>query len=128
MSRPRASVTIEEMIAELLGSFVRLAMNDLSILILSNGNAVRQRSDEYPVPKSSSASETPIPLSFSMKRSEERRVGKECRYQCDWSSDVCSSDLILSNGNAVRQRSDEYPVPKSSSASETPIPLSFSMK
>src|SRR6202049_2019561 len=26
-------------------------------------------------------------------RSEERRVGKECRYQCDWSSDVCSSDL-----------------------------------
>src|ERR1044072_5423503 len=27
------------------------------------------------------------------KRSEERRVGKECRYRCDWSSDVCSSDL-----------------------------------
>src|ERR1044072_902251 len=26
-------------------------------------------------------------------RSEERRVGKECRSQCDWSSDVCSSDL-----------------------------------
>src|ERR1044072_8925073 len=26
-------------------------------------------------------------------RSEERRVGKECRYRCDWSSDVCSSDL-----------------------------------
>src|ERR1044072_3838889 len=26
-------------------------------------------------------------------RSEERRVGKECIYQCDWSSDVCSSDL-----------------------------------
>src|SRR5882757_5088679 len=26
-------------------------------------------------------------------RSEERRVGKECRYWCDWSSDVCSSDL-----------------------------------
>src|ERR1035437_8240029 len=27
------------------------------------------------------------------RRSEERRVGKECRYRCDWSSDVCSSDL-----------------------------------
>src|ERR1035437_5743782 len=26
-------------------------------------------------------------------RSEERRVGKECRCRCDWSSDVCSSDL-----------------------------------
>src|SRR5260221_396120 len=28
------------------------------------------------------------------QRSEERRVGKECRSRCDWSSDVCSSDLI----------------------------------
>src|SRR5215211_3127462 len=28
-------------------------------------------------------------------RSEERRVGKECRSLCDWSSDVCSSDLEL---------------------------------
>src|SRR5476649_155448 len=27
------------------------------------------------------------------RRSEERRVGKECRSLCDWSSDVCSSDL-----------------------------------
>src|SRR5476649_2552623 len=27
------------------------------------------------------------------QRSEERRVGKECRSLCDWSSDVCSSDL-----------------------------------
>src|SRR5476649_170912 len=27
-------------------------------------------------------------------RSEERRVGKECRSLCDWSSDVCSSDLL----------------------------------
>src|SRR6476646_2118599 len=27
-------------------------------------------------------------------RSEERRVGKECRSRCDWSSDVCSSDLM----------------------------------
>src|ERR1044072_8075376 len=28
-------------------------------------------------------------------RSEERRVGKECIYRCDWSSDVCSSDLCI---------------------------------
>src|SRR5690554_6632745 len=35
-----------------------------------------------------------------LKRSEERRVGKECRYtRCgrDWSSDVCSSDLQYHN-------------------------------
>src|SRR5882672_4078384 len=29
------------------------------------------------------------------QRSEERRVGKECRSRCDWSSDVCSSDLRI---------------------------------
>src|SRR5947209_8181612 len=29
-----------------------------------------------------------------LKRSEERRVGKESRYWRDWSSDVCSSDLL----------------------------------
>src|SRR5882672_1350065 len=29
-------------------------------------------------------------------KSEERRVGKECRSRCDWSSDVCSSDLSRS--------------------------------
>src|SRR5437588_747097 len=29
----------------------------------------------------------------SPRRSEERRVGKEWRSLCDWSSDVCSSDL-----------------------------------
>src|SRR5215218_4698938 len=32
---------------------------------------------------------------FPASRSEERRVGKECRSRCDWSSDVCSSDLVL---------------------------------
>src|SRR6202049_3948525 len=38
-------------------------------------------------------------------RSEERRVGKECRYRCDWSSDVCSSDLMkTSAGCALYQR------------------------
>src|ERR1035437_8962782 len=33
-------------------------------------------------------------------RSEERRVGKECRYWRDWSSDVCSSDLCGAGGGA----------------------------
>src|SRR5215211_3170538 len=32
-------------------------------------------------------------MPISAVRSEERRVGKECRSLCDWSSDVCSSDL-----------------------------------
>src|SRR5215217_1423215 len=36
--------------------------------------------------------------------SEERRVGKECRYWRDWSSDVCSSDLAA-NG-AIGQGDD----------------------
>src|SRR5947207_411445 len=39
------------------------------------------------------------PKSFALRdfleRSEERRVGKECRSLCDWSSDVCSSDLVF---------------------------------
>src|SRR5438132_633224 len=34
-----------------------------------------------------------IPVYPVRRRSEERRVGKECRSLCDWSSDVCSSDL-----------------------------------
>src|SRR5882672_4494956 len=33
------------------------------------------------------------------ERSEERRVGKECRSLCDWSSDVCSSDLYDTSGS-----------------------------
>src|SRR5215218_7669732 len=36
------------------------------------------------------------------ERSEERRVGKECRSLCDWSSDVCSSDL--NDPRALRRR------------------------
>src|SRR5476649_2035886 len=40
----------------------------------------------------SSLSARPSPMMMP-PRSEERRVGKECRSLCDWSSDVCSSDL-----------------------------------
>src|SRR5476649_1150129 len=32
-------------------------------------------------------------------RSEERRVGKECRSRCDWSSDVCSP--IYDQGSTI---------------------------
>src|SRR5882672_4971457 len=40
-------------------------------------------------------------------RSEERRVGKECRSLCDWSSDVCSSDLFIGlDGHLVRKLGD----------------------
>src|SRR5476649_2103824 len=38
---------------------------------------------------------------LGQERSEERRVGKECRSLCDWSSDVCSSDLHA--GRPVRR-------------------------
>src|SRR5215211_7678298 len=42
-------------------------------------------------------------------KSEERRVGKECRSLCDWSSDVCSSDLGaygFEHVNVAAQRRD----------------------
>src|ERR1044072_1062706 len=38
------------------------------------------------------------PENWRILRSEERRVGKEWIYQCDWSSDVCSSDLHRGRG------------------------------
>src|SRR5947207_10797 len=38
----------------------------------------------------------------SSLRSEERRVGKGWRSLCDWSSDVCSSDLVC-GGPATRE-------------------------
>src|SRR5882672_10721690 len=41
-----------------------------------------------------------------LKRSEERRVGKECRSLCDWSSDVCSSDLHGRAALRARARRD----------------------
>src|SRR3712207_2158598 len=44
------------------------------------------------------------PGSGTAARSEERRVGKECRYWRDWSSDVCSSDLRRA-GRASRRTS-----------------------
>src|SRR5579875_1939302 len=38
-----------------------------------------------------------------VSRSEERRVGKECRSLCDWSSDVCSSDLLHQQGKEDKE-------------------------
>src|SRR5262252_1270818 len=40
-------------------------------------------------------------VSPGASRSEERRVGKEGRSLCDWSSDVCSSDLVMGLGDEV---------------------------
>src|SRR5579875_2376421 len=48
----------------------------------------------------------PAPKLFwrsGMNRSEERRVGKECRSLCDWSSDVCSSDLVTTVVSILRE-------------------------
>src|SRR5476649_2001634 len=42
-------------------------------------------------------------ISYLLARSEERRVGKECRSLCDWSSDVCSSDLCASAAPAAKE-------------------------
>src|SRR5260221_522831 len=41
-------------------------------------------------------------MPMPMPRSEERRAGKEGRSLCDWSSDVCSSDL----GAAMARQED----------------------
>src|SRR5882672_3232408 len=46
-------------------------------------------------------SSTSSRISESGFRSEERRVGKECRSRCDWSSDVCSSDLDRRNAGGA---------------------------
>src|SRR5882672_8112311 len=59
-----------------------------------------------PGSKSSCSTSTPgrsIRSSRGSKRSEERRVGKECRSLCDWSSDVCSSDLYRFSRWALRK-------------------------
>src|SRR5476649_1145601 len=46
-------------------------------------------------------------------RSEERRVGKEWRSLCDWSSDVCSSDLASLLQPLVGLYTDKHPKPYS---------------
>src|SRR5476649_2592102 len=51
--------------------------------------------------------ETLVPEPSAPGRSEERRVGKECRSLCDWSSDVCSSDL-RKDGRHRPQQSDRH--------------------
>src|SRR5215211_975909 len=52
---------------------------------------------------------SPAPTAIGMppaRRSEERRVGKECRSRCDWSSDVCSSDLLAGRAVAEEREGD----------------------
>src|ERR1044072_8288781 len=48
-----------------------------------------------PTDKTSISQALPIRAPRGHRRSEERRVGKECRSRCDWSSDVFSSDLEI---------------------------------
>src|SRR5438034_745043 len=54
-------------------------------------------------------------------RSEERRVGKEWRSLCDWSSDVCSSDLLN------KQIPDDRRDPKRDQRNEEPHPQLLQM-
>src|SRR5579875_2586109 len=57
----------------------------------------RRSSPEPPASSCASPCARWMPCSqWRAQRSEERRVGKECRSLCDWSSDVCSSDLWCS--------------------------------
>src|SRR5215211_7031735 len=44
--------------------------------------------------------------------SEERRVGKECRSLCDWSSDVCSSDLVEVHEQEAEEAYVDRPPPR----------------
>src|SRR5438034_1402232 len=50
-------------------------------------------------------------------RSEERRVGKEGRSRCDWSSDVCSSDLIRATSRSSPSAATDPSLPWPSRAS-----------
>src|SRR5882672_2301401 len=52
--------------------------------------------------------ESQLPFGKVIVRSEERRVGKECRSLCDWSSDVCSSDLHVGNARGHEGVADQY--------------------
>src|SRR5579875_2842052 len=53
----------------------------------------------------------PAACSSCSTRSEERRVGKECRSLCDWSSDVCSSDLFqVINPHSREKRAGTGPI------------------
>src|SRR5476649_474936 len=55
-------------------------------------------SSSVAISSSAYSSSSALALPPLIIRSEERRVGKECRSLCDWSSDVCSSDLIINGG------------------------------
>src|SRR5882672_11206157 len=71
-------------------------------MINSVSDATRPAAEGIGKPRNS----LPPPLVLIAARSEERRVGKECRSRCDWSSDVCSSDLVQMN-DQQRERRDE---------------------
>src|SRR5205085_6727930 len=42
------------------------------------------------------------------------------RFDCDWSSDVCSSDLMESSNSEERDQIDQPPVPRQDEAASEP--------
>src|SRR5215211_1061398 len=73
----------------------------ITLEYFQTGTAVEHKADASPVTLADRRAEEKLreciqrafPEHGILGRSEERRVGKECRSLCDWSSDVCSSDL-----------------------------------
>src|SRR4030095_16876731 len=65
--------------------------------------------DAYPEFTRSFARIGQVLAPLATMRSEERRVGQECRSRCDWSSDVCSSDLCDEIRPFSQKDADAYP-------------------
>src|SRR5476649_2410090 len=72
----------------------RETLSWLALLIMQHGTISLWRLAAY------------VASAAQIARSEERRVGKECRSLCDWSSDVCSSDLHKTRDAVVASAAD----------------------
>src|SRR5581483_1963842 len=79
------------------------------------------RSTQKQPPRAGSQCSLRYPAS---RRSEERRVGKECRYWRDWSSDVCSSDL---GGEVLRHAAHLFPAFDAEAATAGGLPVFFAL-
>src|SRR5476649_513920 len=78
-----------------VGTFGARRCNSSKNAIGTNANTTQLTHEKWPESTRCRACGS-IPMQnrpMMSNRSEERRVGKECRSLCDWSSDVCSSDL-----------------------------------
>src|SRR5919202_1683739 len=79
-------------------------MSDTPLVLVSNRGPVTYQ-DDGSVKRGTGGLVTAL-----TGRSEERRVGKECRSLCDWSSDVCSSDLLrYAFGAGLQPRPGDLP-------------------